>query len=277
MQSNTTPISVIISFYNKIDRLLLVLAGLQKQTYKNFEVVIADDGSNELVVKKINDIINSYQYSIKHVWHEDIGWRKNIILNKAVVSSKGDYLIFIDGDCIPHKRFVEEHFKNRTISKILVGRRVNLSESITRKLNPDKVLTRFPGFLFYFKLLVLKAFKQEVSHIENAIYIKSSYIRKLLKRDGKGILGCNFSIFKTDILSINGFDERYLAPYLGEDTDLRLRFIQGGGGTLSVKHMAIVYHCYHKRIVNDKKNQWIFDYNKANNIVYTPFGINKQN
>jgi len=78
-----------------------------------------------------------------HVWHEDHGFRKNQILNKAIAIAAGDYLIFIDGDCIPHKEFVKEHYCNKALKTCLTGRRVNLSESLTNKLTPEKIETIF--------------------------------------------------------------------------------------------------------------------------------------
>ena len=101
--------SVIISFYNKINYLKLVLAGFVNQSSKNFEIIIADDGSERQVVSELEQHSVYLPFQIKHVWHEDKGFRKNKILNRAVAASNSDYLIFVDGDCIPHKKFVEDH------------------------------------------------------------------------------------------------------------------------------------------------------------------------
>ena len=103
------PISLIVSFYNKVELLKLIFAALEVQTYHNFEVIIADDGSKPEVVEEITRIKSDYFFAIKHIWHEDKGWQKNIILNQAVTASEGEYLIFIDGDCIPEKHFIQEH------------------------------------------------------------------------------------------------------------------------------------------------------------------------
>lgn len=99
--------TVIAAFYNKIDYLKLVLAGFERQTTKEFELIIADDGSAENVVLEINKLKSHYTFPIKHIWQEDKGFRKNKILNKAITESETDYLIFIDADCIPHRGFVQ--------------------------------------------------------------------------------------------------------------------------------------------------------------------------
>ena len=86
-------ISLIIAFYNDMMFLEMIFEQLKKQTFKDFEVVIADDGSREDVVKRISQIKDEMPFPVQHVWHEDLGWRKDVILNKAVVASKTDYPI----------------------------------------------------------------------------------------------------------------------------------------------------------------------------------------
>ena len=135
--------SLIIAFYNKIDFLKLVLAGCERQTMKDFEVIIADDGSRPEIVAEINQIKEASPLNIQHIWHEDDGWRKNEMLNKAVVASKSDYLVFVDGDCIPHSRFIEEHYLQREENTCLTGRRVNLSQKISNQLNPTNIKAGF--------------------------------------------------------------------------------------------------------------------------------------
>ena len=102
-------ISIIIAVYNNTAWLKMIFAMLQQQTYKNFEVVIADDGSSPENVQEMNEMASKASFPVQHIWHEDKGWRKDIILNKAVVASKAEYLVFLDGDCIPEKHFVKDH------------------------------------------------------------------------------------------------------------------------------------------------------------------------
>lgn len=267
-------VSLIISFYNKISWLKLVLAGLNRQSLMDFEVIIADDGSSREVVNVLQEIIPNYFFPINHVWHKDLGWKKNIILNKAVVASKSDYIIFIDGDCIPHRHFIKDHFSNRVKDHVLVGRRLHLSSSLSLKLTERKVEKGYLENFGMLKLFYGQLHGRKCKHWENGIYAPR-FVRPFINRKDKGILGSNFSLYKHNLLSVNGFDERYLAPAVGEDTDLELRLRNIGCKMKSIKHLAIQYHLFHKTLDRPSANLTIFNENKKLNLTYTPFGITR--
>lgn len=273
-----TEASVIISFFNKIHDLRLVLVSLENQSLRNFEVLIADDGSAEDVVTEIQRVIDHSPLNIRHIWHKDDGFRKTQILNKAVVASRSDYLIFIDGDCIVHSRFVEEHVRNKKINTALAGKRANLTKNISSRLNETKVKKRFLErfYTFYFiKGSLSRGLKNRRKHLKNGFYFKNRFFRKIFNKKKKGILGSNFSIHKEDLLAINGFDERYIHPSTGEDTDIRMRLENNGINIQSIKHMAVQYHLYHNVLERNPENLKILEDNKINNPVYTPYGIKK--
>ncbi len=261
--------SVIIAFYDKINYLKLVLAGFDRQTWKDFEIIIADDGSSDIVVNEIKCITQNSDLSIRHIWHKDKGWRKNSILNKAIKKTSTDYLIFIDGDCIPHKSFVKEHLYNKENGIILSGRRVNLSRDISESLSEELVRE---GFLER-KIIrwLFKGFVKEFSHAEKGLYLP--ILRPFLKLKKKGLLGCNFSIYKDDLYKINGFDERYLAPTVGEDTDIEFRADLAGIKIKSVRNLAVQYHLYHEILSRDNNNYLILEDTKRNGISFTPHGL----
>jgi glycosyltransferase involved in cell wall biosynthesis len=265
--------TVIIAFYNKTNFLQLVFAGLERQTEKNFEVIIADDGSNIDAVNELEKMIQEASFDIQHIWHEDKGWRKNIILNKSILKSKSEQIIFIDADCIPHKEFVNEHTKNREANTILAGRRANISEENTLKLTPKQVKK---GVLENMKLtFFLEGISRKTRHMEKAFYVKSKLLRRQIQKKNTAILGCNFSMNKSDLLDLNGFDERYLSPACGEDTDLDMRARFLGLNFKSVNHMAIQYHLYHKILPRGKENLEILEENRKNVVTFTPYGLFK--
>lgn len=266
-------LSLIISFYNRLDYLKLVFAGLEIQSFKNFEVIIADDGSNKVVVAELNSLIKKYDFPIKHIWHEDKGFRKNKILNRAIVESQTNYLVFIDGDCVPHSEFLKEHYINRKERVCLTGRRVNLSKKITDKLNEELIRNKFLERNNF--LILIDSIFGETVDFEKGIYVKNNFLRKLINKKPRGLLGCNFSIHKKDILEVNGFDERYIYPSIGEDSDLQFRLELNGVRIESLNNMAIQYHLFHKLQQRRAENLQLFDEVKKSRLAFTPYGITK--
>jgi len=273
------PISLIVSFYNKVELLKLIFAALEVQTYHNFEVIIADDGSKPEVVEEITRIKSDYFFAIKHIWHEDKGWQKNIILNQAVKASEGEYLIFIDGDCIPEKHFIQEHVENRADHQVISGRRVMLTESISNKLTINKIKNGYLNFCVAFPLFFETVFKGKRTYMENMLRIRNKFLRSIFLRNRKRyILGCNYSISKSDLLKVNGFDERFVYPGTGEDTDLEARLSRIGVYSISKKQLVTIFHYYHVHFNTDHEpNQKLFSENNMNEVTATPFGILKSN
>lgn len=266
------PASVVISFYNKIEYLNLILAALERQSFRDFEVVIADDGSRPDVVGTIRSIMEHSPLSIQHLWHEDKGFRKTRIFNEAIRKSRSAYLIFMDGDCIPHWRFVEEHYRNREVRVLLAGRRVYLSEKLSRSLDAEKIRNGYLEGKFLFDLLVDGIFGRS-THVIKGVYIRNKSARRFLNRAMKGVLGSNFSVHKSDLEAINGFDERYEAPAVGEDSDIELRFIWNNVKIRMVKNMAVQYHIHHKKLPRPQQNLEIFEQVKQEKRAFTPYGL----
>jgi len=265
--------SIIAAFYNRIEYLKLVLAGFERQTEKDFELIIADDGSKEDVVKEIELIASNYAFRIKHIWHPDKGFRKNKILNQAILASSSDYLIFIDSDCVPHSKFVEEHLNEKQENIVLTGRRVNLSRKLTKLLTEENVRD---GFLETNHLRMIEdAIFGESNYVEKGFYFENKFLRNLFNKKSRGLLGCNFSLYKKDILAINGFDERYEAPSIGEDSDVQFRLELNGVKVKSVNHIAVQYHLYHKLQERPQKNLDLFEEVKESRLAFTKFGLTK--
>lgn len=271
-------ISFIISFYNKIELLKYVLVALERQTYKNFEVIIADDGSKQEIVEQINTMKDSYSFVVKHVWHEDKGWQKNVILNKALVESEGQYLIFIDGDCIPHPKFIQEHIENRKENQVISGRRVMLTEKVSKKLSAEKIREGYLDRAAFFPLLKETLFNKKPTHVENMIRVRNKFIRKIFIKDKmRGFWGCNFSAWKKDLLNVNGFDERFLYPGFGEDVDLDNRLRKSGVFPMTKKHLVTQYHVFHQHFdTMHQPNILLVEENEKKTTGFTPYGIIKK-
>lgn len=236
-------LSLIIAVYNKPDILRLVLAACARQSAPDFEVIVADDGSGPAVAETVNDAQRRYAYPITHLWHEDKGWRKNTMLNNAIRASTTDYLVFIDGDCIPSRHFLADHSNEREPGTVLLGRRVEASKRWSDTLTLETVTSG--RFERYGWKEWMDGLKGHALRIEDGIRMPSPLLRTLLRRNVRGMLGSNFSAWKADLLAINGFDELYTGPGCGEDSDIQYRLSLIGVNGKSLRNLAIQYHVYH--------------------------------
>ncbi|ASU23357.1 glycosyl transferase [Vibrio qinghaiensis] len=257
--------SVIISFYNNVDALICIIRSLENQQ-GNFEIIIADDGSKPSSVEQVQALVDSSSLPITHVWQEDCGFRKNRALNKAVQHSKSPYLIFIDGDCVPQSHFVADHLKHRESGFILNGRRVDLDpnykSALYNSLKPE----------LFFKSNQLNIFSRYLigkgKNIEKGVRITHPKLFNRLNQKNKGIVGCNFSLHKDDFLLVNGFDNRYDVPSVGEDTDLEYRLIQSGKRIKNIFYQASVLHIIHPELPRLQRAVELFEETlRENNIV----------
>lgn len=267
-------LSLIISFYNKTEILEKVLESIALQGMQDFEVVIADDGSGPEAVRFIEQAAKRYPFPIRHVWHEDKGWRKNAILNKAVVAAQGEYLVFIDGDCLLEPHFLEEHYAARKRGEVVTGRRVLLTPKTTERLLATTLNTHSFGFRLFFQLLAETLLGHQKTQMEQMIRLPY-WMRRLFIRERKRyILGCNFSLYKEDLLAVNGFDERFQYPGYGEDIDLEFRLARNGVPAMSRKCQLVQFHCYHTHFNTDyAPNKQLLQENTDKKITFTPYGI----
>lgn len=248
--------SVLVPFYNKLDYLEKVLVSLETQTERQFEVVICDDGSRKDVTDLLMPLLENSPLAIQYVWHEDLGFRKNRILNHGINIAQSDFLIFIDGDCIQHPHFVQEHLSQKKPKTVLSGRRVELSPWITRLLTPQKIREGYLGKNLWWILLAICHRK----HAEAAkgIYLKDSWLRRFLNRRARPLVGCNFAGNRIDFENVNGFDIRYEGIGAGEDSDIDFRLGLSGVSIQSMVHAAVQYHLWHPFLKRPSLNEGMF-------------------
>lgn len=234
--SNTFKASLIISVYKNVRYLKAVLDSLKDQTEKNFEIIISEDGRSD----EMRDFISTYPFEneYQHLTQEDSGWRKNLAMNRAALAARAEQLIFIDGDCVCHRRFVEQYVRHFKPGRVLTGKRVLLDKPMTEWLLAD--LRRIKHFQWRVLLALIR--NKGMERPEEGLYFP--LIRRF--RRGSYIIGCNISFSKTDMLKINGFDEDYTSPGYGEDADLEWRFAGVGCEFFSMRSAAVMYHLWHK-------------------------------
>lgn len=236
--------TVIISVYKDISKLVCVLYGLSKQTFKNFEVIVSEDG-NSAEMREFLAPFLALNSGLRHLTQEDLGFRKNKALNTAIRASVGRRLIFIDGDCVPHPRFVEAHVALEDENRIGAGRRVELGQYASDFVlqRPSLLEALFNPFSYSIlsPILVARGGKNPESGVN------SSLLQYLVKNKPLPLVGCNFSCPKTALEKVNGFNERYEAPGIGEDTDIEWRLREAGFTITNLKFMATLFHLHHPR------------------------------
>ncbi len=267
----TTPqLSLIIAVYNNSRALRFIFAALERQTFKDFEVIIADDGSGQSIAETVNHAKQTSSLLIKHLWQADKGWRKNRILNFAIQESSSNHLVFIDGDCIPGKDFLLDHHTHMEPKKVLLGRRVEHGKRWSDELTIDSITSG--AYEQYSLLDLLDGIRGISVRLEHGIRITHPFLRKLTQA-GSGVLGCNFSMNKEDVVAVNGFDESYRGPGVGEDTDILYRLGLIGVTGKPMRNLAIQYHLWHPFTDVAEENRIRFDDVKKRNDPYCINGL----
>jgi glycosyltransferase involved in cell wall biosynthesis len=224
-------VTLIITVFNNAEILARCLEAFSKQTVIPDEIVIADDGSTDaLVIPVIKSFIHKF-FKVIHVSHLDHGYQRSKILNRAVISSEGDILIFTDSDCIPNKNFISDH------KKLCIQGHFCLASRGCVKINHTKN--------FSLNLIQLSKYflTNKISYRKRAI---RSVILEIFKSKSfsNDILGANISCCRDSFISVNGFDEQYNG-WGEEDVDFFHRMIHLGIVPIYPKHLCITYHLDH--------------------------------
>jgi glycosyltransferase involved in cell wall biosynthesis len=267
-------ISIIISTYNSKKWLEKVLWGYNYQTINNFEVVIADDGSKKDTEDLIDNFRKTANYPITHVWHEDNGFQKSQILNKAILMCKTEYIIMSDGDCIPRKNFVEIHETNKEKGHFLSGGYFMLPMNISEKINESHIKNQD---CFNIEWLKKNGLKKSFKNNKLSSFNNKAKFLNWITPTKPTWNGHNASGWKVDILKINGFDERM--QYGGQDRELGERLVNIGIKPKQIRYNAIVVHLDHPRGYANKES-WSINNNirkntRENKVQKTLFGIEK--
>ncbi|ADV50082.1 glycosyltransferase family 2 protein [Cellulophaga sp. E16_2] len=267
-------LSIIISTYNSEEWLQKVIWGYNLQSYKNFEVVIADDGSKEATKHLIDELRKEVFYEIRHVWHKDDGFKKCKILNKALTVCSSEYILMTDGDCIPRKDFVQVHYENRQKGYFLSGGYSKLPLDISQQITKQDIENQNCFNLKWLKEQGLpKKFKKKKLGNDAE---KAKLFNKITTTKASWN-GHNASGWKKDILSVNGFDERM--EYGGEDREMGHRLFHRGIKGKQIRYSAVCIHLDHERGYVTKeaihKNKKIRKETKFSKSIWSPYGIMK--
>jgi glycosyltransferase involved in cell wall biosynthesis len=256
--------TLLISTYNSPRTLELILETVLLQTVLPNEVLIADDGSGEETRLLIEGYIKKFPVPLIHIWHEDKGFRKAIIINKAIAQSKYEYIIQIDGDILLHKNFVEDHLHFATKGLYLFGTRVHVKKSYVPVVLKNKKIQ----FHFFSRGLKNRFRRMRILSIATK--------RKDFDEISPKLRGCNMSFWKEDFIKVNGANE--LCHGWGrEDSELVLRFHNIGLKGKRLVYCAICYHLDHNDNSREflDKNDIVEQNTRKNKLTYAEHGINK--
>ena len=257
-------IALLISTYNWKEALSLILEGVKKQTRFPDEILIADDGSQDDTKQLIDQFRKEISIPVKHIWQEDKGFRKSAILNKAVAQTDADYIIQIDGDCVPEKHFIEDHISSASAGLYLFGARVNiLPEYVDNVLRKRKV--------------DFNPFSKEIKNRTRAFRFKIlAFLFKPRHKISSKLRGCNMSYWRQDFLAINGYDED-MEGWGREDSEMAIRLHNSDLKGKRLRYCGIVFHLYHKEAprTSFEKNDKIENVTKSKKNIWCENGINK--
>ncbi|MGA3180264.1 MAG: glycosyltransferase family 2 protein [Verrucomicrobiota bacterium] len=224
-------ISLIINTFERPGPLEQVLLGVLGQSQSPAEILIADDGSGPPTRQLIAQWQQRLATPLRHLWQPDLGFRKTFILNKAVAAATGDYLLILDGDCVPHPKFVADHAALAEKNFWVQGRRCFVKEQFA----PQFSIATTPVFRWLCT--------GRISGLAKAVRLPWPVVRR--NTGQRGIIGCNMGFWRDDLLAINGFDEEYTGWGIGEDSDAGTRLYHLGRPRKLVYGHAIVYHLNH--------------------------------
>jgi len=266
--------SVIISVYKDVENLNAILSALSHQSVSpSLEVIVSEDGDSD-IMKQFVDSYSNHKFAIRHLTQDDNGFRKNRALNRAIAEARSERLLFLDGDCVPHARWLESHISNLAPKILCVGRRVELGPRLSRRLKSDPDWLKKLSRPWYYLALTFTALFDKAHHYEAGI--RSRILFLMTKNKKAALLGCNFSCYRNDLLAVNGFNESYVSPGYGEDCDIEWRLHANNVRSVNLKFLAQVFHLYHaKSYAVTQTNRDLFEKTKSGASITCQPGIDQ--
>lgn len=243
-------ISVIVTTYNRPKGLELVLRALDAQLDKNFEVIVGDDGSQESTRHLIEQLQKEVSYPLIHVWQEDLGFRAGRARNLAVKSSHGEYLLFLDGDCIPRPSWISAHRRLAQRGWFVAGNRVLLSETYTARAENEKLAVHSLSKSEWQQLLR----DRYVNRVHPLQSLPLGPLRFLRASKWQRVRSCNLGVWRSDFESVDGFDLTF-EGWGFEDSDLAIRLINSGVQHKDGSYATAVIHLYHKEFDRGRESE----------------------
>jgi len=242
-------VSVVITTYNRPDALEAVVRACFMQDDKNFEIIIADDGSTANTRACVARLAAEAPVALRHVWQPDQGFRAAMARNRGILAASGEYIIFLDGDCIPQRDFIARH---RALSRpgwLVSGSRILLGEALTRRVLAEDIdvpatssATRLGWRL-----------RGDMNKVLQLLVRWPDLGRTSRKFSWRRIKSCNLAVWRSDLEKVNGFDESFTG-WGHEDSDLVVRLFHAGVMRKYGAFATEVFHLWHREAVRDQES-----------------------
>lgn len=236
-------ISVIVTTYNREDALDAVLSTLSRQSDRGFEVVIADDGSRPMTAAVVEHWRTRLGVQLSHVWQLNCGFRAAEIRNRAILACRGDYCIFLDGDCIVPPDFVATHRKLAEPGWFVTGNRVLLSAALTEAVLREHLQPETWGASAW----IGQRLRGGVNRLAALLRLPLGPLRKLQARRWRGARSCNLAVWRSDLERVDGFDASFTG-WGREDSDLLIRLLRCGLRRKDGRFATGVIHLWHAQL-----------------------------
>lgn len=272
MRPQDIKISVIITTYQRPLALNCVLESLTNQHTLPFEVVVADDGS----ASDTKDLILSWQkkvpFPLIHAWQDDLGFRAARARNLAAIKSNGNYLVFLDGDCVVFPDFIQRHRMLAEPKRMVIGSRILCSKQLTDLIESKKIHPTSWSFADWLKAKFLK----QVNRVFPLINLPDTSLRNLRGTRWRGVRTFNLGVWREDFLAVNGFDERFQG-WGHEDADLAIRLIRYGVLRKDGQFSLPVLHLWHRENDRSKliKNEDLLTSTLTSSKTRAQVGVNE--
>jgi glycosyltransferase involved in cell wall biosynthesis len=247
--TNNPSLSVIISTYNWPEALQAAVEGFFSQTDMDFEIVIADDGSGEATRACVERLRARSPVPFRHVWQPDVGYRLAMSRNRGIRASGGDYVVVVDGDCIPQRNFIAQHRKLARRGFMVTGSRILLDPAVSSRVLAGELDLQSMGLFDKLRLRMSGG----VNKLPQMLWTLPDLGREMSRFSFRRIKGCNMAIWRDDLERINGFDESFQG-WGHEDADLVLRLFHAGVMRKDGAFATEVFHLWHREAVRDQES-----------------------
>ncbi len=242
-------ISVVITTYNRPDALAAVVRACFMQNDKNFEIIIADDGSTANTRNLVQQLSQDAPVPLRHVWQPDQGFRAAMARNRGTLAAQGEYIVFLDGDCIPQRDFIARHRALSEPGCLVSGSRILMSERLTRRVLEEGISVPATG-------AATRLAWRLHGDLNKTLQLGLRWPDLGRVRRGfswRRIKSCNLAVWRSDLERVNGFDESFTG-WGHEDSDLVVRLFHAGVKRKDGAFATEVFHLWHREAQRDQES-----------------------